>query len=1076
MAKNGIAANMTMLILVIGGLATLASSIKQEVFPEVDLDEIMVIVAYPGASPQEVEQGVVLAVEEAVQGIDGVKEVLSEATEGAAQVKIKLLLGTDKRRALNDIKSEVDRVSSFPADAERPTVSLMSNRQQVMSLVLYGDVEEAVLRSVAESARRQLLLDDRITNVELAGVRPPEISIEVPQANLRKHSLTLSEIAGRVRAASVELGGGSLQTEGGEVSLRTTERRETGQAFADIVVLSRPDGSRVRVRDIAQVKDGFRENHQRATFNGQPAAMIHVFRVGDQTPLQMAAAVKEHAARLKQHLPEAVSVATWVDRSEMYEGRVDLLLKNAAIGLVLVLLILGLFLQARLAFWVTLGIPISFAGSLLLFPTANVSINMLSLFGFILALGMVVDDAIVVGEAIYKQRADGKPRLDAAIGGVTEVAKPVIFSVLTTCVAFMPMLFVPGVAGKFFRVVPVVVIAVLIMSLVESLLILPAHLSHTMPWWLRFILFPYLWLMERLLKLNIPRRLERHIRHFYSPILTKALTWRYFTVAAGVAFLVLTLGYALGRVPITFLPKIEGGLVAVELRMYSGTPASETDRITNQVATAGSAILEAERPNSKDMKGISRGLFTQTGFTVSTGPDVTRKEGGHLAMVQVYLVDSHDRDITTVEFVRKWRKAVGEIPGIDSMVFVYGDGINAGQPIHIELMHDDIETLHAAAQRLAGELGSYSGLGDIESGVMQGKEQLDFHLTDAGLAQGLTELDLARQVRSAFFGAEAVRQQRDRDEVRVYVRLPLEERQSLYNVEQLVVRTPAGGEMPVEQAATVNRGQAYTVIHRSNGRRSIGVTAGLADKSANAGTIMASIRKNEIVGLLADVPGLTFRLGGELERQADAMGSLFIGFGVALIAMLSILAVAFRSYLQPLLVMSAIPFGVVGAVWGHALMGLDISLISLMGIVALSGVVCNDSLILIDAININREAGMPLASSIVQGCARRFRPVLLTSLTTFFGLAPMIMETSVQALFLVPMAVSLGFGILGATFIILLIVPCCYMIMEDVLARGESYIGAHVKDRPTFIPPRLTITQVRIHDSSAGDAPKQPAQ
>jgi multidrug efflux pump subunit AcrB len=1076
MAKNGIAANVMMLILVVGGLATLSSSIKQEVFPEVDLDEIMVVVPYPGASPEEVEQGVVLALEEAVQGIDGVKEVLSEATEGAAQVKIKLLLGTDKRRALSDTKSEVDRITSFPADAERPTVSLLSNRQQVMSLVLYGDVEEAVLRTVAEGARRNLLLDNRITNVELAGVRPPEISIDVPQANLRKYGLTLSEIAGRIRAASVELGGGSLQTEGGEVLLRTSERRETGQAFADIVILSRPDGSRVRVRDIAQVRDGFRENHQKATFNGKPAAMIHVFRVGDQTPLEMAAAVKEHAARLEKHLPAAVSVASWVDRSEMYEGRIDLLLENAAIGLLLVLLILGLFLQARLAFWVTLGIPISFAGSLLLFPMANVSINMLSLFGFILALGMVVDDAIVVGEAIYKQRADGKPRLDAAIGGVTEVAKPVIFSVLTTCVAFMPMLFVPGVAGKFFRVVPVVVIAVLMMSLVESLLVLPAHLSHTMPWWLRFILFPYLWLMERLLKLNIPRRLERHIRHFYSPILAKALTWRYFTVAAAVAFLVLTVGFAIGRIPITFLPEIEGDLVALELRMYSGTPASETDRITRQVAAAASEILEAERPNSKDMKGVSRGLFTQTGFTLSTGPDMTRKDGGHLSMVQAYLVDSEDRDITTVEFVRKWRKAVGEIPGIESMVFAYGDGINAGQPIHIELMHDDLETLHAAAQRLADELGSYSGLGDIESGVMRGKEQLDFHLTDAGLAQGLTELELARQVRSAFFGAEAVRQQRGRDEVRTYVRLPVEERRSLYNVEQLVVRTPAGGEIPVEQAAIVNRGQAYTVIHRSNGRRSIGVTAGLADKSANAGTIMASIRENELVELIADVPGLDYRLGGELERQADAMGSLIVGFALALIVMLSILAVAFRSYLQPLLVMSAIPFGVIGAVWGHALMGLDISLISLMGIVALSGVVCNDSLILIDAININREAGMPLVSSVVQGCARRFRPVLLTSLTTFFGLAPMIMETSVQALFLVPMAVSLGFGILGATFIMLIIVPCCYMIMEDMLARGESYIGAHVKDRPTFIPPRLTITQVRIHDSSAGDAPKQPAQ
>ncbi len=1057
MAKNRIASNVLMLILVVGGVVALGTSIKQEVFPEVELEQVVVAVPYPGASPEEVEKGIVLAVEEAVQGVDGAKDVRSVASEGSAIVTMQLLLGTDRRQALSDVKSAVDRISSFPADAERPSVKLLSTRRQVISLVLYGDVEEGTLHTVANRARRDLLRDKRITSVELSGVRPPEIGIEVPQANLRKHGLTLFGIAQRIRAASVELPGGSVQTEAGEVLLRTAERRDAGHEFANIVVLSRPDGSQVRVRDIARVKDGFRVNHQKATFDGKPAVMIHVFRVGDQTPLEVAAAVKEQVADLKQQLPEGLRVATWFDRSEMYETRIDLLLDNAVLGLLLVLLTLGLFLQARLAFWVTLGIPVSFAGSLLLFPAADISINMLSLFGFILALGMVVDDAIVVGEAIYKQRADGKPRLRAAIDGAREVAKPVVFSVLTTCVAFMPMLFVPGVAGRFFRVVPVVVVAVLLMSLVESLFVLPAHLSHTMPWWLRIILLPYLWLMERLAKLDMPGRLERHVRRFYAPFLAKVLQWRYFTVSAGLALFILTAGFAIGRVPITFIPKVEGDLVTVQLRMPSGTPAWETERAANQIATAAGLIIEVERPNSKNMRGVSRGLFTQVGAKVSVGADSNgpaSKEGTHLATVMAYLVDADDRDIRTDEFVRRWRMAVGEIAGIESMVFSHGDGIRAGRPIHVELLHEDVETLEGAARRLAHDIGAYSGLGDIESGVTRGKEQIDFQLTDLGLAQGLTELDLARQVRGAFFGAEAARQQRGRDEVRVYVRLPLEERRSLYNVQQLVIRTPTGGEMPVAQAARVSRGRAYTVIHRVNGRRSIAVTAGLAHRGANAGSITAGILERELPQLLAGIPGLDYRLGGELERQADAMGSLVIGFLVAHIVMLSILAVAFRSYLQPLLVMSAIPFGMIGAVWGHALMGVDISLVSMMGLVALSGVVCNDSLILIDAVNQNRDAGMTATDALIKGCMRRFRPIVLTSVTTFLGLAPIIVGASAQASFLVPMAISLGFGILAATFIMLLIVPSCYLILEDAIETTQDLL-TRLRGRPTLIPPQI---------------------
>ncbi len=1053
-AKNSVAANVLMLILIVGGIVTLASGIKQEVFPEVELDIVSISVIYPGASPAEVEQAVVLAVEEAVRGIDGVKKVTSSAMEGQASTLVELLLNTDKDRALNDVKSAIDRITSFPEDVERPTVSLLSNRQQVISIVLYGDVDESTLRAVAENSRRTLLQDPRITYVELSGIRPLEISIEVPQAELRKHGLTIDEVAARVRAASVELPGGGVKTTAGEVLLRTTERRDRGNEFGNIVLLSQPDGSQVRVRDVATVRDGFQEIDKEATYNGKPAVMINVFRVGSETPLTVSAAAKEYVVELQETLPEGLYAANWFDTAEMYEGRLSLLLRNARIGLLLVLLTLALFLEARLAFWVTLGIPISFAGSLLFFPVTDVSINMISLFAFIITLGMVVDDAIVVGEAIYKQRMDGKGRLESAIGGAKEVAQPVVFAILTSCVAFAPMLMVPGPMGKFFRVVPIVVIAVLMISLVESLLILPAHLSHPMPWWLRIVLSPYLWAMRGLGKLDMAHRLQHHIQHTYIPILNKALRWRYFTIAAGVALLVGTLGYVAGRIPFTFLPKVEGDLITAHLKMPVGTPVSETERIADGIAAVAQSIVDGEDAKS-DGPTMSRGLYEEVGAmsALESGPEGSMStEGSHYATVMMYLIDAGDRELTTQKFVQRWRDEIGEIPGADSLTFSFEVGVEPGKPIEVQLIHDDVPILETAAERLANEISAYSGLRDIDSGVTKGKDQLDFRLTAAALAQGMTEFELARQVRAAFFGAEAVRQQRGRDEVRVYVRLPLDERRSLYNVEELIVRTPLGGEMPLSQAAVVTRGQAYTIIKRTDGRRNISVTADVADEDANANDINAQIIQRELPQLLADFPGLSYSLGGEQERQAETMGALGLGFILALIVMFSMLAVVFRSYAQPILVMSAIPFGMVGAVWGHVVMGFSLSLMSMMGLVALSGVVVNDSLILIVSINRFREDGMSTWEAVVAGGARRFRPILLTSLTTFFGLAPMILETSVQARFLVPMAVSLGFGVLAATLIMLLIVPCAYIILEDARRLGNNF-GARLRGQPTMPPP-----------------------
>ena len=1047
MAKNRVAANVLMLVLIVGGLVTLGS-IKQEVFPEVDLDEIMIQIAYPGASPAEVEQGVVLAIEEEVRGIDGVKKVVASAAEGIGTVRVELLLGTDKDRALNDVKSAVDRITSFPQDVERPTIGLISNRQQVISIVLYGDVDEATLRKVAEDTRQDLLGDKRITYTEISGTRPLEISIEVPQAQLSKYDLTLPQIADRIRAASVEVPAGGVKTQSGEILLRTAERRDRGTEYGDIVLLSQPDGSQVRVRDIAEVKDAFREIDREATFNGKPAVMIHVFRVGEETPLTVAAAAKEYVATLEQSLPPGLYVATWADLSEMYEQRMDLLIKNARIGLILVLLTLGIFLEARLAFWVTLGIPISFAGSLLFFPAANISINMISLFAFIVTLGMVVDDAIVVGEAIYKRRSDGEPFLQASINGVKEVAQPVVFAILTTCIAFMPMLFVPGVMGKFFRVIPIVVISVLMISLVESLFILPAHLSHPMPYWMRVILSPYLYVMSWLERLRMGERLQYFINHVYRRQLEAALRWRYLTVAAGLAIVIISLGVVVGRVPFTFLPKIEGDVITAQLRMPVGTAFEQTREITERIADVARQIVAEE--DAKSDATIQRGLFQDLGAASSIEVEIdgpVGREGSHLATVMMYLVEADKREVLTGEFVQRWRDGVGEIAGAESFTFHYEVGVQPGEPVNIQLIHKDVDILEAAAERLADEIGAYAGLRDVDSGVSVGKEQIDFTLTNAAKAQGLTEAELAAQVRGAFYGAEAVRQQRGRDELRVYVRRPLAERRSLHHVEELVVRTPASGEMPLAQAALVKRGRAYTVINRTDARRTVSVTADTANDEANANEIVANIRKRELPELLADVPGLTYSLGGEQERQSETNESLFSGFILALIVMFSMLAVVFRSYAQPILVLSAIPFGLVGAIWGHVVMGFSLSIMSMMGLVALSGVVVNDSLILIVAINRYRDGGMGVWDSIVAGGVRRFRPILLTSLTTFFGLAPMIVETSVQARFLVPMAISLGFGVLAATFIMLLLVPCFYLIMED-FSRWSANEIARMRGQP----------------------------
>jgi multidrug efflux pump subunit AcrB len=565
--------------------------------------------------------------------------------------------------------------------------------------------------------------------------------------------------------------------------------------------------------------------------------------------------------------------------------------------------------------------------------------------------------------------------------------------------------------------------------------------------------------MRLISRADVPRRLERFVQQTYVPLLERSLEWRYFTLVLGLALLVATVGYTLGRIPFTFMPKVQGDLITAHLKMPVGTPVGETERVADRIAAVSRAIV-ADVDAAREGPSVSRGIYAEVGSLSYAEASGGRpgSQSSHYATVMAFLAEAGDRDFETQEFVQRWRDRLGELPGIDSLTFSYETGVSFGKPVEIRLIHDDVPTLEHAAERLAAELHAYTGLSDIDSGVSKGKEQIDFQLSDAGRANGLTELELARQVRASFFGAEATRQQRGRDEVRVYVRLPLEERQSLHNVEELIVRTPNGGEMPLGAAAHIERGNAYRVIRRTDGRRNIGVTADVATEQDNANDIFSQIEERELPRLLADVPGLSYRLDGQQERQGETLRALAVGYLLALVVIFSMLAVVFRSYGQPILVMTAIPFGMMGAVWGHVMMGwfvwdhVQLSLISMLGITALSGVVVNDSLILIVAVNRHREEGMGLWDAVVAGSARRFRPILLTSLTTFFGLAPMILETSFQARFLVPMAVSLGFGVLAATPMLLLMVPCSYLALDDAQRAVKNAI-LRMRGRPTEPPP-----------------------
>ncbi len=1067
-ATNPVAANLVLLFVIGAGLMSL-SRIQIEFFPDMDINYIVVSVPYPGATPEEVEKAICLRVEEAVREVDFIKQIRAVAREGAGVVTVEFDRSADMDRALDDMKQAVDRITTFPEETEQPEVTQAVQRNQVMSVALHGDVPRRTLKELGEQVRDELTTGEAdrmieplhswttralhvirppkgISTVELKGLPPYEIAIELSEEAMRRYGLQFEQVSAAVARASLDLPGGTMKTRGGNIMVRTTGQRYRGDEFEDIVVLARPDGADVRVGDVARVIDGFEDTDLFMRIDGEPALLLDVYAVGDQDTLEIADTCRKYMQVKNAELPRGASLSVFLDNSALLKGRISLLARNGRLGLLLVFLILACFLDLRLAMWTTLGIFMSFLGAFLIMPMLDVSLNMISLFAFIVVLGIVVDDAIVVGEHIFHYRQKpGISGTDAAIKGAREMAAPVTMAILTTIAAFAPLLEGEGVWFQILKVIPIVVIAVLVVSLVEAFVVLPSHLSGgrlggrggPIARFQKRVRTGLAWIIDRV----------------YRPVLTRCVRWRYVTLAGGAALLMATLGLmGGGHLPSEFFPAVEADNMVVALNMAQGTPARRTDEVVGHLAdTARQTIaeFEATRPDTaprlaKHISAVVGGQPMSAEMTSRGGGPPQTRDGAHLGEVNVALLEGEKRDVKTRDLIKRWRGKAGEITGATTVDF--SGEFFSRDAVNVELSHPDHDLLMRAVDTLKQRLGEYTGVTEISDNFVEGKRQIEVvGLTPLGHALGVSRTRLAWQIRHALHGAEAQRIQRGRNEVKVMVRYPHRQRESIGDLEAMRVRLDDGTEIPFLAVAKVAYSRDYAAIQRTDRRRAVAVIADVNDAIITTDEINEGLREVVLPDLMAQYPDLIWDMEGEQRERNDAMSSLKSNFIVALLAIYVLLAAQFRSYFQPLIVMIAIPFGVVGAVIGHIvvplfkapLMGdpysvMPLSFMSFFGIVALTGVVVNDSLIMIDLVNRERREGRPLAEVIEHSGTRRFRPILLTTLTTFFGLLPMVLETSLQAQFLIPMAVSLSFGVAFATGITLLLVPSLYMILEDV--------------------------------------------
>ena len=1047
--RNPVASNLLMWIFLAGGLIAYLN-VNQEEFPDIDVGVIQVSVPYLGATPEESETGVCLRIEEALEGAEGIQRLTTTAREGGCDATVELTGDADLNRSLNDVKAKVDAITTFPAETEKPIVRAFSSSGNVMTIALVSDADDRFLKQVAEDVRDDILDLPEISTVNIEYLRPLEISIEVSEYTLRQYGLTLDQVSRAISQASLDLPGGTIRADSGEIMLRTKGQVYSGDEYRDIMIRSFPDGSQLRVGDIATVHDDFEEGYLDARVNGENAAVIDVLRVGEEDIVRAARQVRGWMDENAADLPQGVRLEVLMDSAVATQDRIVTVARNAYTGLMFVLILLALFLRFKVAIWVAAGIPIAISGALALFPAAGLTISSLTVMGFILVLGIVVDDAIVVGERIHSFEKRGFSKEEAAIEGTLEVSVPVIFGVLTTMAAFLPILLLGGQMGSFFNAIGGVVVFCLIASLVESQMILPGHIAHrkTEGYFLEKSLLVKKW---QAFQGRIADGLEYFAEYGYRRALKRVLEYRYvaWAVATGVIMVTLALVFS-GRVIFQFMPAVEGDILYATVEMPPGVPVRVTEAAIGRVESAALEIareVEAEldrlqqagdAPPSTE-RAVSSVMTIIGGRAPRGGPG---GPGGGIgasntAEVVMYLAPFEARGRILSEGIRdQWRDRVGTIPDALELTFV-SDVFSAGDALNFRLEGRNEANLQIAANQLKEELARYPGVFDITDSFRAGKQEVQISILERGKTLGLTLNDLATQVRQAFYGAQSQRIQRGSDDIRVMVRYPEEERRSLGNLESLMIRTPSGAEVPFLSVADFTLGNSYSAIFRQNGRRIVTVRADVDRTVVTPDEIRAEMTARFARSWERDL-NVVMVLGGEGERQLESIGEIFNLMPLAMLIIFSLLAIPLKSYAQPLVIMSVIPFGAIGAICGHYIMGADLVFFSMLGIIALSGVVVNASLVLVVTVNRLRADGMGMVNAVAKAGELRFRPILLTSFTTFTGLVPLIFSGNPATFFIVPMAISLAFGILFATVITLFLVPSLYLILHDLIGHTDT--------------------------------------
>lgn len=1039
---NPVFANILMLIFLLGGVAGTLTMVR-ETFPDFELDLVTVNVAYPGADPDEVEEGICRPLEDALEGVADTKRITMIAGEGAASAIVFCNEDADIQDVKDEVKSKVDTISTFPEDAEKPVVTELRFDSNVANLAIWGELPRRQLKAMAQELKDELLAIPGVSQVVMFGDRDYQVSLEISEAKLRQYGLEFSQVSAAVAKSSLNLPAGAIRTRSEEFKIRIVGRKYRASEFEDLVVLAQPDGAMVRLSQVAESIDTFDDDTAMyALFNGSPCVGLVVMKTKKEDTIRVSRAVDEYLAGKRPLLPPSVQVTKWMDMARLIQGRIDLLARNGALGLLLVFLILWLFVELRLSFWVTMGIPISIAGALALMALTGQSINMISLFGLIMVIGIIVDDAIVVGESVYFHRQAGMSAVEAALVGTGEVVWPVFTAVSTTIVAFVPLLFISGIMGKFIGVLPKPVMAALFISLFEALLILPVHLRH-LPrpgearekrWYHRLNLIG-------LLRGLTSRGQTFVTQRVYGPTMDRLLRARYMTISLGIIVLMVVFGCVKGGlIKSQFFPASDNDFIHCLIEFPIGTPIEVSERAARQVTEGWRRTAGEFRSSVPTGKDIGAALFAVVGGTMPLDAEPP-KVGNHLAHIAIELLPAEERQTTYEELVENWRQNTGPIGGVLSAKFGEMGGGPPGANIEIDLRGRDRKRLVEAQAALQRHLQTYEGVNDINSTYAPGKTELRIALKPAAHALGISLQDVARQLRQGFYGDEVMRVQRGPDEVKIMVRYPQRERQSRGDLYGVRIRTPAGDEAPFEQVAHVTVQAGYANIRREDGQRLVTVRADVGE-ATNTEQIMEDLFANYLPAF-ADKHGISARRGQQAQDRVDSAKTMRAGTVFALLVIYLIMATVFKSYLQPALIMLAIPFGLVGAVIGHAIFGVPLSIMSFFGMVALTGVVVNDAIILIVAFNRRIAEGMPFFEALREAGKRRFRAIILTSLTTFFGLFPILMERSFQAQFLIPMAISVAFGVAFSTFATLVVIPCLMVALNDL--RRLAHLALHLR-------------------------------